>query len=101
MDKRKDIRYKRNLQEHIHVMSFARELILRDISCGGISFYSPKYEKGDEITLTITIPKLLQIFQEKIIILSDNNEPFIRAKFINPSEDFLLSFKEFMENKNE
>ncbi len=101
MENRKDIRYNKNLEEHIHVMSFAREIILRDISCGGISFYSPKYEKGDEITLTITIPKLLQIFQEKITILSESNEPFVRAKFINPSEDFLLNFKEFMEKENE
>lgn len=101
MDDRKDFRYSDNIEEHIHVMSFARELHIKNISSSGISFYNPQYEKGDIIILTITIPKILQIFNEKILIVSDENELYVRAKFISPSEEFITIFNEFMELKNE
>ena len=101
MNNRKDLRYSDNLEEHIHVMSFARELKLKDISLGGLSFYSPKYEKDDIILITITIPTILQIFQEKIQIVSDEKEAFCRARFIKPSTEFITVFKEFMEENYE
>jgi hypothetical protein len=101
MNNRKEHRYTDNLENRIHVMSFARELRLKDISLGGLSFYSPKYEKDDIILITITIPTILQIFQEKILIVSLENELVCRARFISPSEDFITTFKEFMEENDE
>lgn len=96
-------RYYKNIKEKIHIMSFSREIVLRDISTGGISFFTPHYEAGDILKITITIPQILQIFNEKIEVISipTSKEPFYRAKFINPTEEFIYTFKEFMEENND
>lgn len=102
MENINNFRYYKNIEEHIHIMSFSRELKLRDISTGGLSFFTPHYEQGDILNITITIPKILQIFKEKIEVVSTptEKEPFYRAKFINPTEEFIFIFKEFMEENN-
>lgn len=102
MNHTNEVRYSHNIEEHVHIMSFARELKVRDISIGGLSFFSPNYEHGDIVNITITIPKSLQIFNEKIEIISvpTEEENFQRAKFVNPSVEFVLMFKEFMENND-
>lgn len=98
-DRREVIRYYEDipLEEHILVMSFVRTLKIRNISINGLAFYSPMYPKGDVIKITLTFPNILQIFEENILILSDEHEPFCRGKFVDPSKEFMETLTEYME----
>ena len=85
------------LEEHILVMSFVRTLKIKDISVNGLAFYSPMYPKGDVIQVTLTFPNILQIFEENILILSDEDEPFCRCQFVDPSKEFMDTLTDYME----
>lgn len=89
------------LNEHINIMSFARVLKIKNISEEGISFYTPHYPKGDIIQITITLPSTLEIFEERLKVMSDDNEEYVRCKFLEPSKEFIEMLKEYMEINNE